>query len=125
MARLAREAIAIRITVPTLTSGDFAELEGYMAQMEHHHKADDAAALRSPHRAFHARLVAAAGPRVRAEIAELADHAERYRMRFGAFGHWDERRAEHRAILDAAAAGNPDSAADRLAEHYARTVPLV
>jgi DNA-binding GntR family transcriptional regulator len=46
-------------------------------------------------------------------------------MRFGAFGHWDERRAEHRAILDAAAAGNPDLAADRLAEHYARTVPLV
>jgi DNA-binding GntR family transcriptional regulator len=96
-----------------------------MAQMEHYHKTDDQAGVRGPHRAFHATLVAAAGPRVRSEIAELADHAERYRVRFDAFGSWDDRRAEHRAILDAAAAGDPDRTADRLAEHYARTAALV
>jgi DNA-binding GntR family transcriptional regulator len=125
IARLALEAVAIRITVPTLTSADFAALEGYMAQMEHYQKVGDQVGLRGPHRAFHHTLVAAAGPRVSAEIGELADHAERYRLRFGAFGSWDDRRAEHRAILDAAASGDADLAADRLAEHYVRTIPLV
>jgi DNA-binding GntR family transcriptional regulator len=125
IARLALEAVAIRITVPTLTSADVAALEGYMAQMDHYHKAGDESGLRGPHRAFHHTLVAAAGPRVGAEIGALADHAERYRVRFGAFGNWDDGRAEHRAILDAAASGAADLAADRLAEHYVRTILLV
>ena len=125
IARLALEAVAIRITVPTLTSADFAALEGAMAQMEHYQKVGDQVGLRAPHRAFHHTLVAAAGPRVSAEIGELTDHTERYRLRFGAFGSWDDRRAEHRAILDAAASGDADQAADRLAEHYVRTIPLV
>ena len=125
IARLALEAVAIRITMPTFTAPDFAALEGYMAQMDYYQKCGDQPGFRGPHRAFHQTLVAAAGPRVRAEIGELTDHAERYRLRFGAFGNWDDGRAEHRAILDAAASGDADLAADRLAEHYARTIPLV
>ncbi len=125
IARLALETVAIRITVPTLTSSDLAALEGYLAQMEHYQKVGDQAGLRGPHRAFHRALVAGVGPRVSAEISELTDHVERYRVRYGTFGGWDDRRAEHRAILDAAAAGDADLAADRLAEHYVRTVPLV
>lgn len=125
IARLALEAVAIRITVPTLTSTNFAALEGYMAQMEHYQKVGDQPGLREPHRAFHRTLVAGAGLRVSAEIAELTDHAERYRLRFGGFGRWDDRRAEHRAILDTAASGDADLTADRLAEHYVRTIRLV
>jgi len=125
IARLALEAVAIRITVPTLTSADVAALEGFMAQMDHYQRADDQPGLRGPHRAFHQRLVAAAGPRVSAEIGELAEHAERYRMRFGAVGRWEDRRAEHRAILDAAKAGDAEQAATHLAKHYVRTVALV
>ncbi len=125
IARLALEAVAIRITVPTLTATNVAALEGYMAQMEYYQKVGDLRGLREPHRAFHHTLVAAAGARVSAAIGELTDHAERYRVRFGAFGSWDDRRAEHRAILAAAAAGDADVAADRLAEHYVRTIQLV
>lgn len=125
IARLALESVAIRITVPTLTSADFAALEGYMAQMEHYQRIGDQAGLRGPNRAFHHTLVAAAGPRVIAEIDELTDHAERYRLRFGASGSWDDRRAEHRAILDAATSGDADLVAERLAEHYVRTIRLV
>ena len=125
IARLALEAVAIRITVPTLKAADFAALAGYMAQMGYYQNVDDQRGFREPHRAFHRTLVAAAGPRVLAEISELTDHAERYRLRFSAFGNWDDRRAEHQAILDAAASGNPDLAADCLAEHYVRTLPLV
>jgi len=125
IARLALEAVAIRITVPTLTSGDVAALEGDLAQMDYFQRVGDQPGLRRPHRAFHRALVAAAGPRVGAAIAELTDHAERYRLRFGAFGSWDAGHAEHRAILKAAAVGDANLAADRLAEHYARTIPLV
>jgi DNA-binding GntR family transcriptional regulator len=93
--------------------------------MEHYQKVGDQMGLREPHRAFHHTLVAAAGPRVNAEIGDLTGHAERYRLRFGAFGSWEDRRAEHRAILDAAASGDADRAADRLATHYVRTIALV
>jgi hypothetical protein len=70
-------------------------------------------------------LVAGAGARVNAEIGELADHAERYRLRFGTFLPWEEHRAIHRAILDAAASGNADLTVDRLAAHYVQTITLV
>jgi DNA-binding GntR family transcriptional regulator len=123
--RIALEAVAIRITVPALSSDDIAHLEGSMAQIEHYQRVGDQAGFRAPHRAFHDRLTAGAGARVSAEIAELADHSERYRLRFGGTGNWDERRAEHRAILDAAALGDPDLAAELLAAHYARAAALV
>ena len=123
--RVALEAVAVRISVPTLTSADLANLEGYMAQMEHYQKVGDYAGVRAPHRAFHRLLVAASGQRVSGEISDLSDHSERYRLRFGGYGSWEDRRAEHRGILDAAAAGDPDLAAVRLAEHYARTAILV
>lgn len=125
IARLALEAVAIRITVPTLTSTDVAALEGYLAQMDHYQKVGDHPGLWGPHRAFHQTLLAAAGLRVSTEIGELTDYAERYRLRFSAVGSWDDRRAEHRAILDAAASGDAEGAADRLAEHYVRTIRLL
>jgi len=123
--RLALESVAIRITVPTLTSADVAALESYMAQMEHYQKVGDQVGLRAPHRAFHHSLVAGAGARVNAAIGELTDHAERYRLRFGTFGTWEEHRAIHRAILDAAASGDANGAADRLAAHHVQTITLV
>jgi DNA-binding GntR family transcriptional regulator len=123
--RISLEAVAIRITVPTLTSSDFAELEGYMAQMDHYIKIGDQPGMRVPHRGFHHLLVAGAGERVSREIAELFDHSERYRLSYGGTGSYDERRAEHRRILDAAAAGDAELAAAELAKHYAHTAALV
>jgi DNA-binding GntR family transcriptional regulator len=125
--RISLEAVAIRITVPTLQSADFAALEGYMAQMAHYMRTGDSPGMRQPHHEFHQVLVAGAGPRVSDMIGQLFDHAERYRLRYGATRQevWDERRAEHRAIVDAAANGDPDLAALRLVEHYARTATLI
>jgi GntR family transcriptional regulator, rspAB operon transcriptional repressor len=123
--RIALEAVAIRITVPHLTSADLAEMDGLMAQMEHYAKLRDAVGYSDPHRQFHHRLLYAAGPRVSAQIDELFDHSERYRRRFGAAGSWEARRAEHRAILDAAAEGDRETAAELLAAHYLHTVRLV
>lgn len=125
VARLALETVALQITVPGLTSAEFAALEGYLAQMDHYHRAGDLAGRWGPHRAFHQALVTGAGSRVGAQLGTLADHAERYRLRFNAAGQWDERRAEHRAILDAAVAGDAHGAALHLARHQVRTVRLV
>jgi DNA-binding GntR family transcriptional regulator len=125
--RVALEGVAIRITVPTLGSDGIAELEGLMAQMDHYQRSGDLVGFRAPHHAFHARLVVAAGGRVTSLIAQLFDHAERYRLNFGATRPeiFDQRRAEHRAIVDACAAGEADLASRRLVEHYARTAGLI
>lgn len=123
--RIALESVAIRLTVPVLTSDDFAELEACMTKMDHYERSGDDAGLRAPHQAFHHRLIAGAGPRVSAEIDELADHSERYRLLFGGYGAWKDRRAEHRAILDAAKRCDPDMTVERLVEHYAHTAALV
>jgi hypothetical protein len=40
-------------------------------------------------------------------------------------GGYEGRRAEHRAILDSAAAGEAEAAAEHLARHYTQTVMLV
>ncbi len=123
--RITLECVAIRITVPKLTSDDFAALEGYMAQMGHYMRANDMRGWRTPHLAFHNLLTAGAGPRVSAEIDELFDHAERYRLRWGITAAWEARAAEHAGIAEAAAAGDQDLAALRLAEHYAHTAALI
>ncbi|MBS1895311.1 MAG: GntR family transcriptional regulator [Actinobacteria bacterium] len=123
--RISLEALAIRMTVPNLSSDDIAELEAAMTKMEHYHKAGDDVGFRAPHRAFHRRLVTGAGPNIAAEIDVMADHSERYRISFGIYGKWKNRRSEHRRILDAAKEGDAELAADRLGDHYANTASLV
>jgi DNA-binding GntR family transcriptional regulator len=127
--RIAIEAVAVRITVPRLTSQQLAELEGLMAQMDHFQGADDRTGFRVPHRAFHMLLLSGAGERVMTTLGELFDHAERYRLAF-AFGddaaeRWEGRRQEHRAILDAVRDRDEALAAALLAAHYVRTALTV
>jgi DNA-binding GntR family transcriptional regulator len=124
--RIALESVAIRLTVPQLDEMDIAELEGAMAQMDRLAEAG-VVPMDKPHRAFHDRLVSGAGERPAALIRELSDHAERYRLYYGATapGGYERRRAEHRTILEAAAAGDADAAAEALALHYVRTAQLI
>jgi len=125
--RVTLEAAALRVTVPDLESTGVAELEGLMAQMDHFERAGDPHGFHTPHRAFHARLVDGAGERVSRTIAELFDHAERYRLAYGGTTPdlWEQRRGEHRAILDAVAAEQVELAVARLVAHYGRTAALV
>jgi len=126
IARILLEPAAARLTVGTLTTRDDADLRGYMAQMDHYEEGEDWVGLREPHRAFHAKLYAAAGPRIVDELARLFDHAERYRLRSRpSRGHWRLRQEEHRALFEAAAARDGDRTAELLATHYARTAGLI
>jgi DNA-binding GntR family transcriptional regulator len=125
--RIAIEVTAIRITVPQLRSPDIAEMEGLLAQHEHYLRTNDRLALRGPHRAFHQRLIGGVHERVSTTIGELFDHAGRYREIYGgSFADLgDVHRTEHRAILDAAAAGDGERAAEQLALHYVRAAVRV
>lgn len=120
--RIALETVASRITIGKLGAADIAEMEGLMAQMDHLVELEPAAFSRA-HAALHARFVAGAGERPKALIAQLFDHAERYRLAFRetAPDRWPERREEHRAIIEAAKAGDPEGLADAMAIHYVRT----
>lgn len=124
--RVALETVAVRITVPQLKDEDIAELEGLMAQMDH------LAETGSPrftdaHFAFHGSLCNRGGDRVNELMGQLGAHAERYRVSYAATtqAQWPKRRAEHRAILDAARAGDPGLAAEELVAHYVRTARLI
>ncbi len=121
-ARIALEALGIRLTIPRLTSSDLQALEQELSQIERYSMIEDYERWRVPHRAFHRGLVAHAGDRLVGLIAQLSDHAERYRRVYtlDTPGAWAVGTKEHRSIFDACVAGDAAAAADRLARHYTR-----
>ena len=122
--RVLLECAAVRMTVPQIRPRDVAEMKGFMAQMAHYaEQSGSAHEWEIPHRAFHAVLVSAAGPRLTASIRQLSDHAERYRRAYLAMApsSYEISAAEHRTIMDAAGEQDSERAAGLLALHYLRT----
>src|SRR3954469_13766703 len=119
--RVPLEVNALRLSMPAFTPEDVARLEGFMAEMAHFADQEDYGRWHVPHRAFHAGLTEKAGPRYEALLMQLFDHAERYRRIHVGRSFSDRTAAEHRAILDAVKAGDPDRSAGRLAQHLARS----
>jgi hypothetical protein len=70
--------------------------------------------------------VAGAGPRISGTLAQLFDHGERYRRAYNAYdpSGWPRRRDEHRAMLDAAVAGDVELTVERLVLHYVHTADV-
>jgi DNA-binding GntR family transcriptional regulator len=119
--RVTLEAEALRLSVPHLTSEEFARLEGYMAEMAHYAEVKDYRRWTVPHYRFHRALTAPAGERVNFVLGQMFDHAERYRRLHIGHGPSAWATADHRAILDACKAGDRDRSAGLLASHLART----
>lgn len=117
------EALAIRLTIPRLTGEDIATMHGDLAQMDHYAQTHDVEAWERPHRDFHGRLIQHAGRRVVELLDQLSDHAGRYRRVYleGTSYGFDAAAIEHREILEACSAQQPDVAASRLARHLAHT----
>jgi len=134
--RIALEAIAIRLTVPAFGPRQIVRLEELYTAMDRTAKqlrtdleSDEQArhatiawAKDASHREFHARFVAGAGETMAFKIAELSEYADRYRIVYGlvradAVG---QSMVEHRAMIDAATAGDVDATVVALTEHYAR-----
>jgi DNA-binding GntR family transcriptional regulator len=120
-ARITLEALGIRLTIPNLSADDLKMLEGHLIGIEQYSMLEDYDQWRVPHRAFHRGLVAHAGERIVSLIAQLSDHAERYRRVYtlDTPGAWTAGVKEHRAIFDACVAGDLAAASDRLGRHYA------
>jgi DNA-binding GntR family transcriptional regulator len=125
--RILLETAAVRLTIPSLNSADLAEMRGFMAQMDHYGSDRDWAGLRIPHKAFHMKFVAEAGPRMVKLISDLFDQGERYRLAHIALTEeqWAGRQIEHGALVDAAVERDPDLTAEILTKHYMRTAALV
>jgi len=118
--RISLETLAIRLTVPLLQSDDLRRIEGYLNQMAGLPTPDEYERWEVPHRAFHLSLVTHAGSRIVTMIAQLSDHAERYRRFYSAEAPraYERGMREHQAIVDACLARDPGLAAERLARHY-------
>ena len=119
--RVTLEAEALRLSVPQMTSEDIARLEGNMAEMAHYAQDKDYVRWTIPHARFHRALTAHAGDRVNVVLAQMFDHAERYRRLHIGHGPSAWATAQHRDILDACKSGDRDRSAGMLASHLART----
>jgi DNA-binding GntR family transcriptional regulator len=121
--RMTAEALAAYISVPKLASADLALMREQLADMVQFATAEDYDHWNGPHGRFHASLVGHSADRMRKLIAQLSDHAERYRRAYTTEVPmaWAAGIRDHRAILEAAEAGNADLVIARLARHYARS----
>jgi DNA-binding GntR family transcriptional regulator len=124
IARLTLEATGIRISTERSSAEDVGDLEAELARMAHFAELEDYERWQVPHRALHRGFVAHAGTRLTSLLEQLSDHAERYRRLYTleAPRAFPVGIAEHRAILDAVKAKDPDAAAARLVTHLAHTV---
>jgi GntR family transcriptional regulator, rspAB operon transcriptional repressor len=119
--RVALETEAIRLSVDRLGPEDIAALEGRLAEMTHFAAAKDYERWEAPHRAFHRGLTGPAGARVNDFLAQLSDHAERYRRIHIAQSLEAWQTDGHREILDACEAGDRHASATLMGDHMSRT----
>jgi DNA-binding GntR family transcriptional regulator len=117
--REALESLAIKLAVPRLKMGEKAELHRMAEQMERAARAGDTDRFFEINRQFHARLVRASGNRKLEELHSqlVAQMGRLMRQSVELRGGMDQSAAEHRAILVAVDAGDPERAARLLEEH--------
>lgn len=118
--RIVLEVLGVHLTVPRLSDEAVAKLEDNLDAMdaeEHNFERWEIF-----HVAFHQGLVAGGSERLRKTVADLSDHAVRYRRLYLSTPRaWTQGATEHRAILDGARERDAERAAVELARHYART----
>jgi DNA-binding GntR family transcriptional regulator len=124
--RIALESLAVRLTVPLLSQAELADVKLAYLEWSAALSEGDLGAFRESHRRFHFSLYAHAGTRLVKQVADLWDHAERYRLlqwthagdqtQIARLGHRD-----HAGILEAAQQHDAALAGRRMAEHIART----
>lgn len=121
--RIANEALAVRVSVPSFTTEDDQRLQELLGAMSTLQRANDVDGWEKAHHAFHHQLICHAGARSTKLIDELSAHAERYRRTFISQvpRAWSDGEAEHAAIAEACFARNAGAAATLLARHLGRT----
>ena len=117
--REALEAMAARLATGRLEEDELARLGQLTAKMAEHAERDEVDAFFEANGAFHTALVDASGnQRLRDLYAQLLGQMNRYQRRSLALrGSLRQSVSEHRAILDALAARDPDRVARLVADH--------
>lgn len=116
--RAALESLALRRSIPRLDERQRDQAIAALTTLEQAEPAESSAA----HRAFHLSLHAAAGSRLVRLIGQHIDAADRYlRLEATLAGTVNKDRREHRAILDAALAGDIETARRLMTEHVTDT----
>ena len=122
--RVTLEAAAVRMTVPSLSDAEYAVLEGLYAESRRLALVGEWDDYELAHHRFHMLLTRNVGVMHAEQLTRLWEQAARYRRAFehlaDADGRDETSQREHRAILDAAEAGDADESARLLAEHHAR-----
>jgi DNA-binding GntR family transcriptional regulator len=117
--REALESLAIKLAVPRLTVGEKAELHRMCEQMERAAVDGDADRFFDINRQFHVRLVEASGNSKLEEVHSqlVAQMGRLMKKSVELRGGIEQSAAEHRAILEAVDAGDPQRAARLLEDH--------
>ncbi|MBH0130103.1 GntR family transcriptional regulator [Salinibacterium sp. NK8237] len=126
--RIVMEALAIRLTVPTLGPTEIEALRAAVKGMADAAEAQDLSAWEPIHADFHRRITSGCDEQMSRIIESVSDHTERYR-RSSLFGSpartWEIGNEEHQSILAACEAGQPAEASILLARHLARSALTV
>ncbi len=117
--REALESLAIKLAVPRLTVGEKAELRRMSEQMERAAQTGDTDRFFDINRQFHARLVRASGNTKLEEMHGqlVAQMGRLMKKSVELRGGTEQSAAEHRAILEAVDAGDPERAAQLMEQH--------
>lgn len=124
--RIVLDSLAVRLTVPALSDAELAELSVAHLDTAAAASEGDIAGHQEAHRRFHFGLFAHAGARLERQVADLWDHAERYRRLYCQIGGEQEHlrrlaNRDHAGILEAAQSRDARLTAKRMGEHLART----
>ncbi|WP_433634943.1 GntR family transcriptional regulator [Nocardia sp. CA-120079] len=126
--RIALETFGVQSTVPLLTKHDLEALRNAFARMDDALKPGDLALdeHRIHHRIFHTTLFSRVGGRMRTQLTDLWDNAERYRVFYrqsaqNQFAVACTAQDEHANILEAAEQGQAQRCGHLIAEHLGRT----
>jgi DNA-binding GntR family transcriptional regulator len=126
--RIMMEALAIRLTVPTLTDSDIEALRDKLDRMRAAAEVKDLSEWEPVHSQFHRGLTVGCDEQMSRIIESVSDHTERYR-RSSLYGSpartWEIGNEEHEAIFEACKSGQPEEASILLARHLARSALTV
>jgi DNA-binding GntR family transcriptional regulator len=122
-ARVTLEALAARLTVPLLSNRDVDALHEMLVAMDTACREHDYLSFSEPHRLFHRLVTSRAGDHMTSLLADLAEHAERYRRKYTleAPNSWVAGAEDHAKIYESVATRDALRTARLLVDHLART----
>lgn len=126
--RILLESLAVRLTVPTLTARDLVELEADLVEAHALGDTENLVPWEMAHDRYHRRLMREIPPGLSGTMEMFYLRSGRYRRLAAIDGWphgWGAAHAQHRRILEACCAADPQGAAIELASHLARTALIL